>query len=71
MSEYKKVVEIDGLTNQVTERQMTEAEVQALNDSNQELSNLKILEEAKANARTSALAKLAALGLTEAEIASL
>ncbi len=71
MSNNGKVVVIDGLTNQVTEREMTEDEIQALAQSNQEIEAQELAEKAKAEARTSALAKLAALGLTEEEIAAL
>ena len=71
MSNNGKVVVIDGLTNQVTEREMTEDEIQALAQSNQEIEAQELAEKAKAEARTSALAKLAALGLTEEEVAAL
>jgi hypothetical protein len=71
MTDTKTATIIDALTNKVIERNMTEdelaneatvlAESKAIDDEAQ----------AKSEARTSALAKLAALGLTEEEIAAL
>ena len=53
-----EVVERELSTDEILERQTLQAEVQAIH-------------EARANAKASALAKLAALGLTEEEIAAL
>jgi hypothetical protein len=61
-------VEVNALTNEVIERDFTEQEIAEHNAYLLEQeSNL----QAKEEARTSALAKLAALGLTEEEIAAL
>jgi hypothetical protein len=71
MSESLKVVRVDALTGQVTERELTQDEKkfhQTIVE--QTIANDSALE-AKQLARQSALAKLAALGLTEAEIAAL
>ena len=68
---YLKVTEINAATKEVIERNFTESELEeyelAINSREQFDSNLKSRQEA----RTSALAKLAALGLTEDEIAAL
>jgi DNA-binding NarL/FixJ family response regulator len=61
-------IELDASTGEVTERYFTAEETQALLE---EAQARKAEEEAKAAARESALAKLAALGLTEEEIAAL
>ena len=71
MSENGKVIVIDGLTNSVIEREMTQADIEAREKSNLDLAKFQAEQDAKVLARESALAKLAALGLTEAEIASL
>jgi DNA-binding NarL/FixJ family response regulator len=63
-----KAVFFDAITDQVIERELTEEELSEIQLSNQ---TQQLEEEAKAQARTSALAKLAALGLTEEEIAAL
>jgi hypothetical protein len=71
MADKKKIVIIDGLTNEVIERDMTEDEMADLENLSKEASDAQDLEQAKVEARTSALAKLATLGLTEEEIAAL
>jgi hypothetical protein len=68
MSEELKAVILDASTGEVTERPFTAKEVAdftALQES------YKLAEQSKTAARQSALAKLAALGLTEAEIEAL
>jgi len=66
-----KITEINAITGDVIERNPTESEVEeyelAVTSRNQFDSDL----QAKQEARTSALGKLAALGLTEEEIAAL
>ena len=71
MADKKKIVIIDGFTNDVIERDMTEDELADLAQFAKEAKDADALEQAKADARTSALAKLSALGLTEEEIAAL
>jgi DNA-binding NarL/FixJ family response regulator len=61
-------IEVDGLTGQVTERYLSAEETEALA---KEAAATRTESEAKITARQSALAKLAALGLTEEEIAAL
>ncbi len=61
-------IELDASTGEVTERYLTSEETQVLL---QEAEARKAESEAKIAARESALAKLAALGLTESEIAAL
>jgi DNA-binding NarL/FixJ family response regulator len=68
MSEKLITVILDASTGEVIEREFTEEEVAEF-VANQ-ASNL-AAEEAKLSTRNSALAKLAALGLTEEEIAAL
>jgi hypothetical protein len=65
------VLIIDALTNEVIEREATKAELAILEESAKNSESDKIAREEKEAARISALAKLAALGLTEAEIAAL
>ena len=65
----------DALTGQLVEREMTKAEAEQYEAdlakrAQREKDNAKI-EADRAKARESALAKLAALGLTEAEVAAL
>ena len=68
MSQELKAVILDASTGEVIEREFTPEEVAEF-EANQEA---KVAEEqARASTRTSALAKLAALGLTEEEIAAL
>jgi hypothetical protein len=71
MSDELKALVFDGLTGAGQERPFTQDEATqylAMQESFLEYINAK---DAKAVARESALAKLAALGLTEAEIAAL
>jgi DNA-binding NarL/FixJ family response regulator len=62
---------VDAQTGITIERELTEQEVQELEQIKTQQAQLTAEAEAKATARESALAKLAALGLTEAEIAAL
>jgi DNA-binding NarL/FixJ family response regulator len=69
--EIGKATIIDGLTGEIVERELTPEEI-----ADQKASQVSYLAsqaeaQAKIDARQSALAKLAALGLTEAEIAAL
>ena len=68
MTETLTELVIDAQTGEATEKELTAQEIDARNKlAAEEAAAL----EAKAQARQSALAKLAALGLTEAEIAAL
>ena len=58
-------------TNEVLEREMNEAELAAFNAQKQAAELEQAEREAKATTRASALAKLAEIGLTADEIASL
>lgn len=71
MPNKPKTVVINVLTNEVIEREMTKEETaeQAIIHLEQQV--VQAEQEAKIAARTSALAKLAALGLTEEEIGAL
>jgi hypothetical protein len=71
MSEKLRTLEVNALTGQVIERDLTEEELQELEILSAKQGEILAEAEAKAQARTSALAKLAALGLTEEEIAAL
>jgi DNA-binding NarL/FixJ family response regulator len=62
---------VDALNNEVIERELREDELEQLAIDQAASLASKSLEEAKISARESALAKLAALGLTEDEIAAL
>jgi hypothetical protein len=66
-----KIIIIDALTHEVIERDLTDDELAERELMHIEATARKEEQEAKASARISALAKLAALGLTEAEIAAL
>jgi hypothetical protein len=66
-----KVVIFDAKTSQTTERDLTAFELAELKDTNDKAEIEKANLDAKLVARASALSKLAALGLTEAEIAAL
>jgi hypothetical protein len=71
MPESSKAVEVNALTGEVIERELTSQEKtfhKSIIDNT--LAN-DLAMASRANARESALAKLAALGLTEAEIAAL
>jgi hypothetical protein len=71
MTEKQIAVEIDGLTGITVERELTQDELQEIISINAKQNELKAESISKAEARISALAKLAALGLTEEEIAAL
>ena len=71
MSESKTILIVDGLTGTETVRDLTEEELENITSTQAEAQAFQASQEAKAQARTSALAKLAALGLTEEEIAAL
>jgi hypothetical protein len=62
---------IDATTGHLEERELTTQEIADLKKIADEVEALKLDELAKNQARESALAKLAALGLTEAEVAAL
>ena len=69
MSQEKMIqVVSDALTNEVKEIELSDEDVLEMKAG---LVSLEQATQAKASARTSALAKLAALGLTEEEIAAL
>jgi DNA-binding NarL/FixJ family response regulator len=62
---------VNALNGEVTERELTSDEKAELEKSRLSYEASQAEAQAKATARQSALAKLAALGLTEAEIAAL
>jgi hypothetical protein len=62
----KPMISIDGINREMSDQEFKQFQLDVL-----EIEKLKEQELAKAAARTSALAKLAALGLTEAEVAAL
>jgi hypothetical protein len=62
---------VDASTGEVIEREMTKDEIAEYNAFKSEQQALIAERQAKADAKASALAKLAALGLTEEEIAAL
>lgn len=66
-----KVTDIDAKTNTVIERDATKEELAQMQIDLAEYEASKIKEEAAKSARTSALAKLAALGLTPEEISAI
>jgi hypothetical protein len=71
MAETLKAIVIDALTGEVTERPFTAEELEQRELMFAEAEELQAQADAKAAARTSALAKLAALGLTADEVAAL
>jgi hypothetical protein len=71
MTETFKAITVDALTGKVTERDLTEQEIADHLTVKTEFDARKTEAEAKATARASALAKLAALGLTADEVAAL
>jgi hypothetical protein len=71
MTEKLTLVEFDGLTGIETIRELTKDELAEHSELVKANETLLLEEQTKADARASALAKLAALGLTEAEIAAL
>lgn len=64
-------VEVDAATGEVKERPLTVEEIAERKEIQAEAKAIEAETKAKAEARVSALAKLAALGLTEEEIATL
>jgi hypothetical protein len=68
MSKELKIVIFDAATGEQTERALTADE---RNEVEQAQSQAQLLKDTQAAAKASALTKLAALGLTEAEIAAL
>jgi hypothetical protein len=71
MSETLKAVIFDAATGEVTERPLTADEISDREAMQAEAEARQAEADAKVAARESALAKLAALGLTEAEVAAL
>lgn len=71
MSETLTAVIFDAATGQVTERPLTADEIAEREVMQAEAEARQAEAEAKATARESALAKLKALGLTQAEISAL
>ena len=71
MSETLKAVIVDASTGEQIERPLTADEVSDLESLAVQVEGLLAEAEAKATARESALAKLAALGLTADEVAAL
>ena len=71
MSEVLVTQIFDAQTGESTTRPMTENEIADIRAMKVEAEAIKAEEDAKADARESALAKLAALGLTADEVAAL
>jgi hypothetical protein len=71
MSEILTAVIVDAATGEVTERPLTADEIADLEVMQAEAEARQAETDAKVAARTSALAKLAALGLTADEVAAL
>jgi DNA-binding NarL/FixJ family response regulator len=71
MSETLKTVTYDAATGEVTERPLTADEIAERETLQAEAEARQAEADAKATARESALAKLKALGLTQAEISAL
>jgi DNA-binding transcriptional regulator GbsR (MarR family) len=71
MAEKEMVFIFDGLTNETVSREINDKEKEALESLAKEQKAKQDEIKAKEEARESALAKLAKLGLTEEEIASL
>jgi hypothetical protein len=71
MTEKLTQLQVDGQTGISIELELTSDEVLERNELAKEDAKLIALSEARTEARTSALAKLAALGLTEEEIGAL
>lgn len=70
MTEYKEII-FDVVSGEVTERPYSAAEIAEVKKAETEAEKLNAEAIARAKIRKSALAKLAALGLTEDEIAAL
>ena len=64
-------IEVDAQTGLVSEREFTAEDVSAQKSIQEEFEAVKSAIDARTEARASGLAKLAALGLTEEEIAAL
>jgi hypothetical protein len=71
MSETLTAVIFDVATGEITERPLTADEIVEREEMQAEAETLQAEQEATAKARTSALAKLKKLGLTDKEIAAL
>ena len=71
MSETYKAIIIDALTGEVTERTLTADEIAERVEIQAEVDARNAEQDAKIADRKSALAKLKALGLTQAEISAL
>jgi hypothetical protein len=71
MSEKKTAYNFDLETGQEVIRDLNESELASMKELQDTIKKLEKEAESKAKARESALSKLAALGLTEEEIASL
>jgi hypothetical protein len=71
MAETLKAVIVDAATGEVTERPLTAEEIAEREVMQAEAQARQAEQDAKAAARVSALAKLAALGLTADEVAAL
>ena len=71
MSENPTILIIDGATGETVERDLTAEEITEIETVEAEALARQTEQDAKAAARTSALAKLAELGLTAEEIAAL
>jgi hypothetical protein len=71
MTEKLTAVEFDGLTGETTQRDLNSQEIQDLELRQQEAKATQDEIDSRKAARESALFKLAALGLTEEEIAAL
>jgi hypothetical protein len=71
MSEILKAIIFDAATGKTTEREFTAEEIAEREALQLEMESRQLEQESKAAARTSALAKLADLGLTAEEIAAL
>ena len=65
------ITEVDAATGETIERPMTDEEIKDFKKQEALYLEMQIQQEAKSEARASALAKLAELGLTEKEIAAL
>ena len=70
MTDTPKAVEVNCTTGEVTERDLTDAEIAAQAAADQAAAR-EAQDKAKADAKASAQTKLAALGLTPAEISAL
>ena len=71
MAEKLTLIEFDGITGIETVRELTDDEIAERAELTKQEKARQAEIEAKAEAKASALAKLAALGLTEEEIAAL